>query len=354
MIEGVIQRRAQTAGAAVERVGDDIGQRRSRVIHRRHPGAIAGAQNGIILHADHVQKLRVGRQWFDGVQRRIHRKRVARVVHDGQEIVRRFVLRIGEDDKIGFLARNDVVGQNRHERRAVGALMLMHQAERVAEFVANGRTIPRSRADGKTLRPADHSNVGLPAFLRRVFKNQNIIRFGGARREMQVGKHRPFRHAIEKGFLLGDGDIVAEGVIYIAAGPGRETAGERGGSLHTSKLVPPRLQIGNGNQHVADLRGTCARGQAGEQLIEHGHTPRGIIGARGRGRQDENGKRQGNCEEEMVTPHIRRYNMPRVPDGQMNSLKKRCLGSIGHCPCDDGFMKVTGRADLPVSRGDDY
>ncbi len=254
MVISVIQRRAQTARPAVLRGGDDVRRAGAGTVNGNHSRAVIGAQDRIKLLAHDVQVLIIRGQGLNRIAVHVHGKRIAPVVHHGKKIISAFVLRGGEQDEIRQMAGNNIVRVDGHKAVAVGTLVFVAEAERVAKFVADDGMIPRAGADLEQLRAAAHADGRKPAAERRIIGDEDVICLGRAQEKMQVRKRRPLGGAVEKNFLIGRHHRRVEGVIDIAARPRDETVVKRALRLrHAGEFVAPGLQVTQRNHHVANL-----------------------------------------------------------------------------------------------------
>src|SRR5579871_1909406 len=96
-------------------------------------------------------------------------------MHDGVKIIRALIERIREDYEIAETVRIEIVGEDGDIGIAVRALVLMDQAEQVADLVADRAAIPRRGIDGQKLLAADHADVRLAAFEAADLLHRDII-----------------------------------------------------------------------------------------------------------------------------------------------------------------------------------
>ena len=136
MVVRVINRRAQTAEAAVGRVGDEAAQRRQRrAVKIGNGGAVAEAQGQV---ADLVIKLGVGRQRIKRVAETVG-EGAGSVVHHGNQIIRAGRNGIAVNDECAFAVRaaQDIGIIHRDVTIAVMPLMFVLQAEEMPTFMAH-------------------------------------------------------------------------------------------------------------------------------------------------------------------------------------------------------------------------
>ena len=276
-VERLVDRRPQRACAGVLGVRHD-GRRRDRrcAVHRRHRHAIAiaAAQHTVGIVPHDVYELRVAGLRRDRVDRRIHRQRLPRVVHHREKIVCP-VIRGGRDEDEISVARaaGDIAEIDRHIRVAVAALLLMDEAERVAEFVGERGAVPARRADIELLHAADHADGGVAAGKAGpAVVDHHVVRLRSARDEVEIRKCRPLAHRIERRGLVRGADVHIERIIHVAAGPFVDASLGTAGLHRPGKLIPPKLHRRDRDHHVAEGDRRLTLIDAGEDGIIRRHS----------------------------------------------------------------------------------
>ncbi len=198
MIDRIVDRGAQAAGPAVLRVRHHAALGGSRPIFHRHFLAIERAERAIEMIAHRVQIREVRRLRHNRVlRRRIDRRLVPRVVHDGIEIVGALIVGVRQNHEVRLLPGKDELRVDGDVGVAIGALMLVHQAERVADFVIQRAAIPGLRADEEVLLGALHADERVAAVDGEVL-HIHVVRLTGALDEGDVRKRAPVAGRIDE------------------------------------------------------------------------------------------------------------------------------------------------------------